>query len=59
MTNYGSAQDLAHSLRRAALAHHDYEARIGQADANWADWYAQFMVDEQQQGPAVWEGVCG
>jgi len=24
-----------------------HEARTGQADANWPDWYAEYMVREQ------------
>jgi catechol 2,3-dioxygenase-like lactoylglutathione lyase family enzyme len=46
MTTYGSVNDLAQALRRAAAAHGQHEARIGQADANWPDWYAEYMVRE-------------
>jgi len=46
-TTYASAKDLAQALRRAAAAHGQHEARIGQADANWPDWYAEYMVREQ------------
>jgi hypothetical protein len=46
-TNYTSANDLASALRRAAAAHGQHEARIGQADKNWPDWYAEYMVREQ------------
>ncbi len=46
-TTYTSASDLAGALRRAAAAHGQHEARIGQADANWPDWYAAYMVAEQ------------
>jgi catechol 2,3-dioxygenase-like lactoylglutathione lyase family enzyme len=46
-TTYASANDLAGALRRAAAAHGQHEARIGQADANWPDWYAAYMVAEQ------------
>jgi catechol 2,3-dioxygenase-like lactoylglutathione lyase family enzyme len=46
-TTYGSAADLAQALRRAAAAHGQHEARIGQADPNWPDWYADYMVREQ------------
>ena len=45
-TTYASALDLAQALRRAAAAHGQHEARIGQADANWPDWYAEYMVRE-------------
>src|SRR5580692_5643259 len=43
-TTFGSAGDLSQALRRAAAAHGQHEARIGQADANWPDWYAEYMV---------------
>jgi catechol 2,3-dioxygenase-like lactoylglutathione lyase family enzyme len=46
-TTYASANDLASALRRAAAAHGSHEARIGQADNNWPDWYAEYMVREQ------------
>jgi catechol 2,3-dioxygenase-like lactoylglutathione lyase family enzyme len=46
-TNFTSANDLASALRRAAAAHGRHEARIGQADPNWPDWYAEYMVREQ------------
>jgi catechol 2,3-dioxygenase-like lactoylglutathione lyase family enzyme len=45
-TNFTSASDLASALRRAAAAHGQHEARIGQADKNWPDWYAEYMVRE-------------
>jgi catechol 2,3-dioxygenase-like lactoylglutathione lyase family enzyme len=46
-TSFGSASDLANALRRAAAAHGKHEKRIGQADPNWPDWYAEYMVAEQ------------
>jgi len=46
-TTYASAGDLAQALRRAAAAHGQHEARTGQADPNWPDWYAEYMVREQ------------
>jgi catechol 2,3-dioxygenase-like lactoylglutathione lyase family enzyme len=46
-TAFGSAGDLAQALRRAAAAHGEHEKRTGQADANWPDWYAEYMVREQ------------
>ena len=46
-TAYASVADLAAGLRRAAAAHGKHEERTGQADANWADWYAAYMVAEQ------------
>jgi catechol 2,3-dioxygenase-like lactoylglutathione lyase family enzyme len=46
-TAFGSTPDLANALRRAAAAHGEHEMRIGQADENWPDWYAAYMVAEQ------------
>ena len=46
-TNFGSASDLVGALRRAEAAHGEHEKRTGQRDANWPDWYAQYMVAEQ------------
>jgi len=46
-TTYSSASELSQALRRAAAAHGQHEARIGQADPNWPDWYAEYMVREQ------------
>jgi catechol 2,3-dioxygenase-like lactoylglutathione lyase family enzyme len=47
VTAFGSASDLASAMRRAAAAHGEHEARTGEADANWPDWYAAYMVAEQ------------
>jgi catechol 2,3-dioxygenase-like lactoylglutathione lyase family enzyme len=46
-TEFGSASDLAQALRRAAAAHGEHEKRTGEEDANWPDWYAEYMVREQ------------
>jgi len=46
-TTYASAGDLSQALQRAAAAHGEHEARTGQADPNWPDWYAEYMVREQ------------
>jgi catechol 2,3-dioxygenase-like lactoylglutathione lyase family enzyme len=46
-TTYASAADLAAAMARAATAHGEHEQRTGQADANWPDWYAAYMVAEQ------------
>jgi len=46
-TTFASASDLASALRRAARAHGQHEARTGQADPNWPDWYAEYLVREQ------------
>jgi catechol 2,3-dioxygenase-like lactoylglutathione lyase family enzyme len=46
-TSFGSATDLSKALQRAAAAHGEHEARIGRADPDWPDWYAEYMVSEQ------------
>lgn len=46
-TSYTSASDLAAALRRASAAHGEHEKRIGAADPNWPDWYAEYMVRER------------
>jgi hypothetical protein len=46
-TSFASASDLASALKRAALAHGEHEARIGQRDEEWPVWYAEYMVSEQ------------
>jgi catechol 2,3-dioxygenase-like lactoylglutathione lyase family enzyme len=47
VTAFASAADLAAALRRAEAAHGQHEARIGAADPDWPDWYADYMVREQ------------
>ena len=46
-TTFASANDLADALRRASAAHGEHEKRIGAADPNWPDWYADYMVRER------------
>jgi catechol 2,3-dioxygenase-like lactoylglutathione lyase family enzyme len=46
-TSFGSTSDLAAAFRRAAAAHGEHEKRTGQADPDWPDWYAAYMVAEQ------------
>jgi catechol 2,3-dioxygenase-like lactoylglutathione lyase family enzyme len=46
-TTFASANDLASALRRAEAAHGEHEKRTGVRDANWPDWYAEYMVREQ------------
>jgi catechol 2,3-dioxygenase-like lactoylglutathione lyase family enzyme len=46
-TSFASTNDLASAFRRAEAAHGEHEKRIGERDANWADWYAAYMVAEQ------------
>jgi len=46
-TTFASSSDLASALRRASAAHGEHEKRIGAADPNWPDWYADYMAREQ------------
>jgi catechol 2,3-dioxygenase-like lactoylglutathione lyase family enzyme len=46
-TSFASASDLATALRRAEAALGKREKRIGKADPNWPDRYAEYMVREQ------------
>jgi catechol 2,3-dioxygenase-like lactoylglutathione lyase family enzyme len=46
-TSFGSASEVASALRRASAAHGQHEKRIGAADPNWPDWYAEYIVAEQ------------
>jgi catechol 2,3-dioxygenase-like lactoylglutathione lyase family enzyme len=46
-TTYASPGDLAGAMRRASAAHEQHERRTGEADANWPDWYAEYMAAEQ------------
>ena len=46
-TTFTSSAELATALRRAAAAHGEHEQRTGGQDANWPDWYADYIVREQ------------
>jgi len=46
-TTFTSSTELASALRRAAAAHGEHEKRIGKQDADWPDWYADYIVREQ------------
>jgi catechol 2,3-dioxygenase-like lactoylglutathione lyase family enzyme len=46
-TKFGSPTELSTALRRAAVAHGEHEKRLGRHDADWSDWYAQYIVWEQ------------
>jgi len=46
-TTFASPAELAAALRRAAAAHGEREERTGRPDANWPDWYAEYIVREQ------------
>jgi catechol 2,3-dioxygenase-like lactoylglutathione lyase family enzyme len=50
-TSYASVGDLAAALKRAETAHGVHEARLGQRDADWPAWYAEYMVREQSGEP--------
>lgn len=45
-TAFRSSADLADALRRAEKAHGDHEKRTGERDANWPEWYAEYLVNE-------------
>ena len=46
-TSFDSAGDVAEALRRAAAAHGEHEARTGETDPDWPDWYAEYIVAER------------
>jgi hypothetical protein len=46
-TTFTSSTELSAALRRAAAAHGEHEKRTGQHDADWPDWYAEYIVREQ------------
>jgi catechol 2,3-dioxygenase-like lactoylglutathione lyase family enzyme len=46
-TSFTSSTELATALRRASAAHGEHEERTGGHDANWPDWYAEYIVREQ------------
>jgi catechol 2,3-dioxygenase-like lactoylglutathione lyase family enzyme len=46
-TTFTSATELATALRRAGAAHGEHEKRTGQRDADWPNWYAEYIVREQ------------
>jgi hypothetical protein len=45
-TTYESTSELADALRRAEAAHGEHEKRTGEADPDWPDWYARYLVAE-------------
>jgi catechol 2,3-dioxygenase-like lactoylglutathione lyase family enzyme len=47
VTSFLSVQDLAGAMRRAETAHGEHEKRTGERDANWSDWYAEYIAAEQ------------
>jgi catechol 2,3-dioxygenase-like lactoylglutathione lyase family enzyme len=50
-TAFTSPAELAGALRRAEAAHGEHEKRTGRRDAEWPDWYAEYMVAEQAGKP--------
>ena len=44
---FSSADELAAALGRAAAAHGEHEARTGEYDPEWPEWYAAYLVAEQ------------
>jgi hypothetical protein len=49
---FDGAADLAKALERAAAAHGEHEKEIGEEDAEWPIWYAEYLEREQAGGPA-------
>lgn len=47
VTSFDSTDALVEALKRAAAAHGEHEARIGHEDADWPEWYADYMVRER------------
>jgi catechol 2,3-dioxygenase-like lactoylglutathione lyase family enzyme len=50
-TTFTTATELASALRRAEAAHGEHEKRTGQRDADWPNWYAEYIVREQAGKP--------
>ena len=50
-TTFASPTELASALRRAEAAHGEQEKRTGERDADWPNWYAEYMVAEQAGKP--------
>ena len=48
---FASSTELSAALRRAAIAHGEYEKQIGGHDDGWPDWYAEYMLQEQSGQP--------
>jgi catechol 2,3-dioxygenase-like lactoylglutathione lyase family enzyme len=51
---FTSVSQLEAALVRAARAHGEHEKQLGARDANWPNWYAKYLIQEQtgQAGPA-------
>jgi hypothetical protein len=46
--SFDSAELLASAMRRAELAHGEYEQALGHRDDDWPIWYATYMEREQR-----------
>ncbi|PWI15336.1 glyoxalase [Streptomyces sp. Act143] len=44
---FTSTDALAQALQRAAAAHTEYLERTGEDDEKWAQWYAEYLMNEQ------------
>jgi catechol 2,3-dioxygenase-like lactoylglutathione lyase family enzyme len=47
VTTFSSVGDLVIALKQAAAAHGEHEKRTGEADPDWPEWYATYMVAAQ------------
>lgn len=45
-TTFSSSIELAAALRCVEAAHGEHEKRTGRRDADWPDWYAEYIVRE-------------
>ena len=50
-TTFNSSAELAAGLRRAEAAHGLHEERIGARNADWSQWYANYLAAEQAGTP--------
>jgi catechol 2,3-dioxygenase-like lactoylglutathione lyase family enzyme len=50
-TTFTSSTELAAALRRTEAAHAEHEKRTGQRDADWPEWYAEYIFREQAGKP--------
>ena len=50
-TKFTTPAELSKAMQRAETAHGEHEKLLGKRDAEWADWYAEYMVNEQAGKP--------
>ena len=48
---FTSSTELASALSRAESEHGEHEKQTGQRDADWPNWYAEYIVREQAGKP--------